>query len=79
MVDIGTVGGIDSYGNLINNAGQIAGYSLVLNAAGYYYHGFVWSKETGMVDIGTLSGRGSAALALNASGQVAGVSHFDAN
>ncbi|MBC7452958.1 MAG: hypothetical protein H7335_04495 [Massilia sp.] len=74
MVDLGTVGGIDSYATHINNAGQIAGYSAVNNAAGFNYHGFAWSRATGIIDIGTLSGLGSAALAMNASGQVAGVS-----
>lgn len=73
MADLGTLGGIDSLATLINNAGQIAGYSAVNDAAGFNYHGFVWNKPSGMVDIGTLSGLGSAALAMNAGGQVAGV------
>jgi probable HAF family extracellular repeat protein len=78
MGDLGTLGNIDSYANLINNAGQIGGYSAISDANGFNYHGFVWDQSSGMVDIGTLSGLGSAALAMNASGQVAGVSDIDA-
>lgn len=77
MGDLGTLGNIDSYASLINNAGQIGGYSAISDANGFNYHGFVWDQPSGMVDIGTLSGLGSAALAMNASGQVAGVSDTD--
>lgn len=77
MTDLGTLGNIDSYADLINNAGQIAGYSAIDDANGFNYHGFVWDQASGMVDIGTLSGLGSAVLAMNASGQVAGVSDSD--
>lgn len=77
MGDLGTLGNIDSYANLINNAGQIGGYSAIIDANGFNYHGFVWDQPSGMVDIGILSGLGSAALAMNAAGQVAGVSDTD--
>jgi probable HAF family extracellular repeat protein len=77
MTDLGTIGGIDSFGTLINNAGQIAGNSSVNDANGFNYHGFLWTQASGLVDIGTLSGLGSGALALNQDGQIAGVSDVD--
>jgi probable HAF family extracellular repeat protein len=64
---LGTLGGPYSYGNAINNSGQITGYS---TTAGSQLHAFIYSTGT-ITDLGTL-GEDSYGIGINASGQVTG-------
>lgn len=78
LVDLGTLpGGVVSYGNGINDNGQVVGSS---SAAGGYGHAFVWSKDTGMVDLGLPEGAiSSQADSINNSGEIAGTAYFADN
>ena len=81
VTDLGNLGGTaKGFGNLafnINNQGQVVGVSGVRGDANF--HGFLWTKATGMQDIGTLQGdANSTAIGINDSGDVVGVS-LDAN
>jgi probable HAF family extracellular repeat protein len=59
----------------INNLGQAVGVSDL--AGDETFHGFLWSKETGMQDVGTLPGDvASGVLAINDAGEMIGAS-FD--
>jgi probable HAF family extracellular repeat protein len=70
-VDLGTLGGNNSYAVAVNVSGQIVGES---DTADGSRHAFSWTVKGGMIDLGTLdNGYGeSQALAVNASGQVVG-------
>ena len=77
VIDLGNLGGTaKGFGNLafnINNQGQVVGVSGVRGDANF--HGFLWTKATGMQDIGTLQGdANSTAIGINDSGDVVGVS-----
>jgi probable HAF family extracellular repeat protein len=78
IVDLGTLGGSFSFGNAMNNRGQVVGlalntvpdqYSMV--GLGTETHAFIWQNGY-MEDLGTLGGPDSWAAALNENGQVAG-------
>src|SRR5262249_8434330 len=57
----------------LNNTGQVVGFSDL--PGDKVFHGFVWTKLTGMEDVGVLNGDTySAALAINDSAVVTGVS-----
>jgi probable HAF family extracellular repeat protein len=83
MVDIGTLGGTNSWGRDINNLGHIVGESGVDDAAGRHYtRGFVWANGS-MVDMGSLrtdptQGFGTAS-AINDAGQVVGWADNDSS
>jgi len=68
--DLGTLPGDNfSYGNGINDSGQITGQSGVINGS---YHAFLYSAGT-MTDLGTLpGGNSSVGNGINASGEVTG-------
>jgi probable HAF family extracellular repeat protein len=74
MVDLGTLGGTSSYGEAINDIGQVTGYSSS--------HAFLYTRMPGsggvMHDLGTLGGDYSYAYGINNSGQVVGSSGNDA-
>jgi probable HAF family extracellular repeat protein len=77
VIDLGNLGGtVKGFGNLafnINNQGQVVGVSGVRGDANF--HGFLWTKATGMQDLGTLQGdANSTAIGINDSGDVVGVS-----
>jgi len=57
----------------INNQGQVVGHSELVNDS--TFHGFLWTRETGMRDLGTLPGDfASLALGINDRGDVVGAS-----
>jgi probable HAF family extracellular repeat protein len=79
--DLGNLGGTGGVaGNhacAINNHGQVVGHSELPNDT--TFHGFLWTRETGMRDLRTLPGDVmSLALEINDRGEVVGAS-LDAN
>ena len=85
MQDLGTLGGTDAQAALINERGQIVGYSYTSSAPspscgpllGFLTTGsFFWDKGKGMVDLGTLGGTCTLATNLNSRGQVVGLSYL---
>jgi probable HAF family extracellular repeat protein len=79
VTNLGTLGGTGKGMGIlalgINNLGQAVGVSDL--PGDETFHGFVWSRETGMQDVGTLPGDvASGALAINDAGEIIGVS-FD--
>jgi probable HAF family extracellular repeat protein len=76
--DLGTLGGTDSCAVLINQRGQVAGYSFTDPSANPPVHPFLWQHGT-MRDLGTLGGTFALANALNNWGDVAGLSFVAGN
>jgi probable HAF family extracellular repeat protein len=72
-VDLGTLGGSDSFSTAQNAFGQVDGDSITATGA---QHPFFWSRATGMVDVGSLGGPAvnSDSGALSDTGQVVGES-----
>ncbi len=68
MQDLGTLGGSDSIGKAINDAGQVTGWAAVNFFASHAFR----SNGAYMQDLGTLGGSNSEGIAINASGQVTG-------
>src|SRR5262249_11195040 len=68
MVDLGTLGGLNSDAKALNATGQIAGWAESLDAAGHgIAHAALWQNGVA-TDLGTLGAGTSAAYALNNSG-----------
>ena len=67
---LGTLGGLESWANDINNPGQIVGGSDLANGTS---HAYIWLAGV-MTDLGTLGGPTSVANAVNVDGWVVGVS-----
>ncbi len=63
LMDLGTLGGRDSYGNAVNNAGQIVGESRTSSGE---YHAFLWENGA-MTDLGNFT-----PLGINDQAQVVG-------
>lgn len=81
MVDLGTLGGLNSWGRDVNNAGQVVGESAYDNAVGdHYTRAFVWQGGN-MTDLGALrtdaDTGSSSASAINEAGQVVGWAEND--
>ncbi len=58
-----------SFGNALNNLGQVAGSSYT---SGGEQHAFFWTPTSGLTDLGTFGGQNSQAWGLNDSSQVVG-------
>jgi probable HAF family extracellular repeat protein len=67
-LDLGTLGGIDSFATAINDNGMVVGYSSVADGATLP---FAWTPTGGMISLGSL-GQDAYALAVNANGMVVG-------
>jgi probable HAF family extracellular repeat protein len=76
IIDLGTLGGSQSYAEGLNASGQVVGYSLLPGDA--VRHAFVYSNGV-MTDLGTLGGTNSSAWGINASGQIVGYSDTAGN
>jgi probable HAF family extracellular repeat protein len=68
MIDLGTLGGLNSEATAINKAGLIVGNSQIASG---YVHAFLFSNNV-MTDLGTLGGPNSYAIAINDSDQIVG-------
>ena len=76
MIDLGTLGGTDSWAFGINNNGQIVGGSYTASGQD---HAFLYSGGT-MTDLGTLPGGAySRASGINNNGQIVGYSQTGSN
>jgi probable HAF family extracellular repeat protein len=66
-IDLGTLGGSNSYANAINNAGKVIGYLDISSN----YRAVLWDKGK-KIDLGTLGGNYSLAYGINNAGKVVG-------
>ncbi len=71
MSELGTLGGVNSVGNDINQGGTVVGHSDLSTGS---YHAFAYA-DGAMSDLGTLGGTYSSATALNDRGLVTGFSY----
>jgi probable HAF family extracellular repeat protein len=69
IVDVGTLGGVYSWANGLNNRGQVVGFSTL--TGDLTNHAFLWERGT-IQDLGTLGGIQSAANSLNDRGEIVG-------
>ena len=79
MHDLGTLGGTDALAALINETGQVVGWSYTSTTQSgacspFALGSFIWEKEKGMTNVGSLGGTCTLAEDLNNRGQVVGYS-----
>jgi probable HAF family extracellular repeat protein len=79
MQDLGTLGGTDALAALINEPGQVVGWSYTSTTQSgacspFALGSFIWEKEKGMTNVGSLGGTCTVAEDLNNRGQVVGYS-----
>ncbi|MBN1239492.1 MAG: hypothetical protein JXB36_13395 [Gammaproteobacteria bacterium] len=70
MIDLGTLGGLSSYGAAVNDAGQVTGSATTAEGE---THAFLY-MDGAMLDLGTISGAYSKGSDINNQGQIAGIS-----
>src|SRR5712692_3460680 len=68
VIDLGTLGGLNSEATAINKSGLIVGNSQIASGS---VHAFLYSNNV-MTDLGTLGGANSYATAINDAGQIVG-------
>lgn len=68
VTNLGTLGGMSSFGTAINANGQVTGY---INVTNDIQHAFLYSNGS-MQDLGTFGGMSSAGQGINDSGQIVG-------
>lgn len=73
VIDLGTLGGANSFPTEVDAFGQVVGYAMV---PGNLRHAILWNRQHGLLDLGTAGGRESSAAAINDKGQVAGTIDF---
>ena len=71
IIDLGTLGGYNSYGTALNNGGMVVGDSYTYLFYGQHAYCYESDSDT-MMDLGTLGGDFSEALSLNDAGQIVG-------
>src|SRR5688572_9688380 len=78
--DLGTLGGTESVGYAVNDAGQVAGYSTSTDGRrfAFRYDGTPGAGGV-MRDLGTLGGTSSIGYGINNAGQVAGAASTSGN
>ena len=76
VTDLGTLGGAQSFGNAINDNGQVTGTAET--ADGGPVDAFLYANGK-MRDLGSLNGSGSIGYAINIAGEVVGLSRRSAN
>lgn len=69
VIELGTLGGAESYTKGINADGLVVGTA---QNSRRQWRAFLYSKERGMRDLGTLGGNSSYGAAINTAGQVVG-------
>lgn len=70
MRQLGTLGGVQSQANAINDAGTIVGAATLSNG---FYHACIWTDSTGIIDIGAGLNGWTTANAVSPGGIVAGL------
>jgi probable HAF family extracellular repeat protein len=73
IVEIDPLGGTAAGAISLNNAGQVAGSTVIGGSS--LMRAYVWSRSSGAVDLGTLGGTSAGAVDINNRGEVAGSSN----